>query len=98
MVSSGYEAVQKLELHPDISLMIISQDLTQVPGLEELDGLELVRRVRAMKRDDLRIIALVEESNSYETSYFLNEGADDYLIDQHSRDEFYVRIYQNLKS
>lgn len=97
MVASAYEALQKLEVHKDISLLIVNSELGQVNGLEEVDGLELVRRVRKMKLNNLGIISLAEESNSYETSYFLNEGADDYIINQYSRDEFYVRIYQNLK-
>ena len=97
MVGSAYEALQKFNTHQDISLMIVSMELEQVHGLEEVDGLELVRRVRKMNRDNLSIISLADESNSYETSFFLKEGADDYLINQYSRDEFYVRIYKNLK-
>ena len=97
LVSSAYEAIQKLESHPEINLMILNSELAQVNGLEDVDGLELTRRVRKMKRDNLKIIALAEESNSYKTSFFLNEGADDYLINQYSRDEFYIRVYQNLK-
>jgi putative two-component system response regulator len=97
MVESAYEALQKLEVNKDISLMIVNEELSQVQGLEELDGLELVRRVRQLKRTNLSIIALADHPNSYTTSFFLNEGADDYLINQYSRDEFYVRIYQNLK-
>lgn len=96
IVSSAYEAIQKLQVHPEISLMIVNPELSQINGLEEIDGLELVRRVRKMKLDNLNIIALATESNSYETSFFLNEGADDYLINQYSRDEFYIRIYQNI--
>jgi len=96
IVSSAYEAIQKLQVHPDIALMLVNPQLAQVNGLEDVDGLELVRRVRKMKLDKLKIIALATESNSYEISFFLNEGADDYLINQYSRDEFYVRIYQNI--
>lgn len=96
-VDNAYEAIQKLEMNPDIKLMIVDNKLSQVHGLDEVNGLELVRRVRKMKRENLKIIALASESNSYETSLFLNEGADDYLINQYSRDEFYVRVYQNLK-
>lgn len=97
LVNSAYEAIQKLEIHKDICLMIVNKELTQVNGLEEVDGLELVRRVRKMNLDNFKIISLASESNSYETSFFLNEGADDYLISQYSRDEFYTRLYQNLK-
>ncbi len=98
LVDSAYEAIQKLEVDFNINLMIISNELAQVNGLEIVNGLELVRRVRKMKKDNLKIIALASESGSYLTSYFLNEGADDYLFAQHSRAELYVRIYQNLKN
>ena len=98
IVDSAYEAIQKLEVHKDINLLIVNHGLAQVPGLEEVNGLELVRRVREMKKDNLKIIALAEESNSYQTSFYLNEGADDYLINQFSRDEFYVRVYQNIQN
>ncbi|WP_455756852.1 response regulator [Sulfurimonas sp.] len=97
MVDSAYEAIQQLEVHSDICLMIVNNELAQVPGLEDVDGLELVRRVRKMKKDELKIIALADDTDLYLTSFFLNEGADDYLLSQHSRDEFYIRIYQNIK-
>jgi DNA-binding response OmpR family regulator len=97
LVESAYEAIQKLEVNNDISLLIVNNELSQVNGLEDVDGLELVRRVRDMKKDNLKIIAIAPEPNSYITSYFINEGADDYLIDNYSRNELYVRIYQNLK-
>lgn len=97
MVSNAHEAIKKLELHDNIYLMLVNNELSQINNLEDMDGLELVRNVRKMKRENLKIIALASESNSYQTSLFLNEGADDYLINQYSRDEFYIRIYQNLK-
>ena len=98
LAESAYEVLQKFEVHPEINLLLVNNELSQVNGLEDVNGLELVRRVRKMQLENLSIIALADESNSYETSFFLNEGADDYLINQYSRDEFYVRIYQNLKN
>ena len=98
LVHSAYEAIQKLEIHPDICLMIVDKVLSYGDCLDNTGGFDLVRRVRKIKGDSLKIIALASECNSYETSFFLNEGADDYLINQYSRDEFYVRIYQNLKN
>ena len=96
-VGSAHEALNKLELHPEINLLLVNPILAQEDVTNEVNGLELVRRVRKMKRNNLKIIAVAEESNSLDTSFFLNEGADDYLINQFSRDEFYIRIYQNLK-
>ena len=45
---------------------------------------------------DMKILVLSEESNAYSTSALLHSGADDYLIKDFSRDEFYVRVYQNI--
>lgn len=98
MVDSAFEALQKLEVYPDIRLVIIDNDLVNITGLEEINGVELVKRIRQTNRENLAILALASESNSYLTSCFLNEGADDYLINQFSRDEFYIRIYQNIKT
>lgn len=98
IVDNAYEALQKIQVHQDICLMLVDPDLVQVSGLDNVDGLELVRRARKMKKDNLKIIVLSPESNSYVTSFFLSEGADDYLIKQYSRDELYKRIYQNLGS
>ena len=50
-----------------------------------------------MNKENLKVISIASESNSYLTSFFLNEGSDDYLINQFSRDELYIRIYQNLR-
>ena len=97
-VASASEALQKLAVNQDIRLMIVNKQLKQLGGVSGFDGLELLKRVRKLKKDELNIIALASESNSYETSLFLNEGADDYLINQYSRDELYVRIYQNLRN
>lgn len=97
LIESAYEALQKIEVNDSIDLMIVNKELGQVNGLEEIDGLELVRRVRKINKTKIGIISIAQETNSYLTSCFLNEGVDDYLISDHSRDEFYVRVYQNLK-
>ncbi len=96
IVASAYEAIQKLQVYPEVSLMIINSELVQLKYAENIDGLELVRKVRKMELNKIKIIVLAEKSNSYETSFFLNEGADDYIINPYSRDELYIRIYQNI--
>jgi putative two-component system response regulator len=98
MVDSGFEALQKLEVYQDIKLVIIDNELVNIAGLEEINGVELVKRIRQMKDGGVSILSIAQKSNSYLTSCFLNEGADDYIIEQFSRDELYVRIYQNLKT
>ncbi len=91
--ANGREALKRLEAHPNIELMITDYHMPI------MDGLELVRKVRKKRtKKDLSIIVLTSETNSYTTSRFLKEGANDYITKPFSRDEFYARIYQNIDS
>ena len=89
--SNGKEALTVLEDHPEVELMITDYHMPV------MDGLELVRRARKKQnKKDLSILVLTSETNSYTTSRFLKEGANDYITKPFSRDEFYARIYQNI--
>lgn len=91
--SNGKEALLKLEAHPDIELVITDYHMPQ------MDGLQFLRAVRKKRtKKSLSIIVLTTESNSYTTSKFLKDGANDYITKPFSRDEFYARIYQNIET
>jgi len=85
------EAYEKLDLHPEISLLIIDSN---EPYVDTLSVLSYARK--QFDTTKLKIIVLSEETNSYFTSTMLHNGADDYLIKDFSRDEFYKRVYQNI--
>jgi len=85
------EAYEKIDLHPETALLIVDSNEPYV------DPMKVVSYARGSKSADaLKIIILSEESNCYTTSALLHAGADDYLIKDFSRDEFYVRVYQNI--
>jgi len=64
-----------------------------------INALELIENIRQRKdKKSLKIMVLAEKPNLYFTSSLLNAGANDYIIKPFSRDEFYVRVYQNIKS
>ena len=87
------EALSKIQLHPELSLVVLDQDEPYI------DSLTLVQNIRADKSlKNLKILALVDESNAYATSTLLNSGPDDFIVKQLSRSEFYVRVYQNVKT
>ncbi len=89
---NGKEALTKLQMHTDIELIITDYHMPV------MDGLEFVRRVRKKyNKKQIRIITLTSDTNSYATSRFLKEGANDYITKPFSRDEFYSRIYQNIE-
>jgi len=85
------DAYEKLDLHPETSLLIIDSN---EPYVDTLSVLEYARKNFSSSK--LKIIILSEETNSYFTSSMLHSGADDYLVKDFSRDEFYTRVYQNI--
>jgi len=85
------EFTEKLALHPETDLVIVDVD---GPYLESMKIVEYIRKKSEYEK--VKIIVLTQESNSYYTSSLLIAGADDYLIKEFSRNEFYVRVYQNI--
>ena len=93
VASNGKIALEKLQLHPDTELIITDYHMP------EMDGLEFTRSIRKTRtKKDLSIIVLTSDTNSYTTSRFLKEGANDYITKPFSRDEFYARVYQNIET
>lgn len=91
--SNGEDGLEKLQEHPEVELVITDYHMPI------MDGLEFVRKVRKKRsKKDLSIIVLTSETNSYTTSRFLKDGANDYITKPFSRDEFYSRVYQNIES
>lgn len=71
----GFEALEKLALHPDIGLVI--SDL----NMPNLDGIELITSIRQTPQyRDLPIIMLTTEGSSESRKLAFNAGADLYLV------------------
>jgi DNA-binding response OmpR family regulator len=90
--SNTQDALKKLELHAEVTLAIVDNE---EPYLNAFEFVQIVRSNSSL--DALKILFLADESNSFETSRLLHVGADDYIVKQFSRSEFYVRVYQNIK-
>ncbi len=91
--TNNQEAYEKLETNPDISLIIVDNI---EPNINALELIENIRQRR--NKESLKVMVLADKSNSFFTSSLLNAGADDYIIKPFSRDEFYVRVYQNIQT
>ena len=85
------EVYERLALHSDTALLVLDSN---EPYINTLKIIEQIRKGGAT--DKLKILTLVDSSNSFATSTQLLNGSDDYLIKNFSRDEFYVRVYQNI--
>ena len=89
--TNGKEALQKLEQHPDISLIITDYNMP------EMNGLQLIEAVREnYKREELAIIGLSRSDNTELTVQLLKLGANDYMTKPFIPEEFYCRVSQSV--
>jgi two-component system KDP operon response regulator KdpE len=87
VAESGREALERVELHPDLILL----DL----GLPDLDGLDLIRALRGRGRAP--IIVLSARGAERDKVRALDLGADDYLTKPFGVDELLARIRVALR-
>lgn len=88
----GKEALDTLEGHPDIMLVLTDYNMPN------MDGIQLISKIREKyARSELSIIGL-SSSNSHSISIdFLKMGANDFLNRPYPREEFYLRVTQNVE-
>jgi two-component system, OmpR family, KDP operon response regulator KdpE len=86
--SDGNRALAQLFSNPDV----ITLDL----GLPDIDGLELLRRLRE-RRDDLPIVVLSSRSDEAIKVQALDLGADDYITKPFGMNELIARIRAALR-
>ena len=87
------EASLIIDKHPEIALLVLDKQE------EHVNSLELIQNIRQRRsKEELKIVILEDKLNAYCTSSFLNNGADDFIIKPFSRDEFYIRVYQNIQT
>jgi diguanylate cyclase (GGDEF)-like protein len=89
--ASGEEALRAVAANPWIRLVIADYEM---PGM---DGLELIRRLRATcTRDRMSIIGISGAEAPSLVARFLKHGANDFLHKPYSREEFFCRVSQNV--
>ena len=83
----GEEALEIIDEHPEISLVITDYHMPR------MDGFKLTQEIRkTYKKEDLSIIALSSNSDSEINAMFLKHGANDYITKPFSKEEFSCRI------
>ncbi len=91
---NGNEALDILEKHPDIKLVITDFHMP------EMDGFTLTQKIRGIyKKDDLAIIGISSEGENIMAARFIKSGANDFLIKQSFlTEEFYCRVTQSVEN
>ncbi len=91
---NGVEALDILEKHPDIKLVITDFNMP------EMDGFTLITRIRKRyNKNELAIIGVSSEGNNILAARFIKKGANDFLIKQSFlTEEFYCRVTQCIEN
>ncbi|REL28676.1 diguanylate cyclase [Thalassotalea euphylliae] len=93
VASDGVKALEVLEQHPDIKMVITDLEMPN------MDGIELTNEIRKRyTRDRLAVIGISGASNGIHSARFIKNGADDFLRKPFCPEEFYCRITQNIEN
>lgn len=91
-VKNSEEALSVLDKNKDIKLMLIDENM---PGMK---GSDLVNNIRkSFSKEQMAIIGISSYSNSLLTVEFLKRGANDFILKPFYREEFCLRIMQNIE-
>jgi len=89
---NGYEALDLLDKHNDIRLILVDFNM------KEMDGIELTDEIRKKYgNDELCIIGYSANRDPQVCIEFLKKGANDFLPQSFSEEEFTLRVVNNLE-
>ena len=79
--ANGVEALGQMERNPDVGLMLVDWNMP------EMNGLDLMRTVRARRAyDAVRILMVTSEAQGEQVTRALNAGANEYLMKPFNKD------------
>ncbi len=89
---NGIDALEMLEKHPDIRLVITDYNMPH------MDGFELTREIRRKyPKHKIGIIGLSTAGSNILSAQFIKNGANDFLNKPFLREEFFCRVCQNVE-
>ncbi|WP_135081310.1 diguanylate cyclase [Terasakiella sp. SH-1] len=89
---SGEEAVDIIEQHEDLKLVVTDYKM------QPMDGFELIKKIRERhSKEELAIIGLSESNEQALSARFIKTGANDFLIKPFHPEEFFCRVTQNIE-
>ena len=86
----GVQALEVLEAHPDVRLVITDYNMPR------MDGFELIGEIRKTRpKHELAIVGISAQSGPL-TARFIKNGANDFVTKPIQAEEFYCRINQQM--
>ena len=90
--ANGEAAMEKLDDHKDVKLVITDYHMPR------MDGFELVSRIRQKySKSEMIVIGISAQGNALLPAKFLKMGANDFLKKPFENEEFYARVTQNVE-
>lgn len=90
---SAEEAMDKLDEHPDIQLVLTDYNM---PGM---DGFDLTKALRdRFSKDQLCIIGMSAQGNNIMSARFIKNGANDFINKPFIAEELYCRVNHNIET
>jgi two-component system chemotaxis response regulator CheY len=84
---NGREALEQLELHPDVELLLVDWNMP------EMNGYDFLRAVRAQRAyDGVRILMVTSESQSEQVVKALSAGANEYLMKPFNKEVLVAKL------
>src|SRR5262245_59019547 len=85
---NGLEALEQLECHPDVGLLLLDWNMPQ------MNGFDFLRAVRAQRAyDGVRILMVTSESQGEQVVKALGAGANEYLMKPFSKDILVAKLH-----
>ena len=92
-VAHGEEALQMLEEHPDIRMVITDYNMPV------MDGMELTKAIRKKHpKSELSVIILSSSDDPDTSAMFLKKGATDYIKKPYSKEELSCRLNNAIEA
>ena len=92
-VAHGEEALQMLEEHPDIRMVITDYNMPV------MDGMELTKQIRKKHpKNELSIFILSSSDDPDTSAMFLKKGATDYIKKPYSKEELSCRLNNAIEA
>jgi two-component system chemotaxis response regulator CheY len=85
--ADGLEALEQLERHPDVELLLVDWNMPQ------MNGYDFVRAVRSNHAyDPVRILMVTTENQSEQVSRALDAGANEYLMKPFAKEDLVAKL------
>jgi two-component system, chemotaxis family, chemotaxis protein CheY len=85
--ANGIEALEQMKRNPDLELLLVDWNMPQ------MNGIELVRAIRADRAHDaVRILMVTSESQGEQVMQALQAGANEYLMKPFNKDVLVAKL------